>query len=78
MSYLLVHWSVFGVSPHQAEIVILTTGWGLELEMKVHHIGYEKVSSVRRSVSRPRRFVLRMRAILLLCQSVGHFSEVLK
>ena len=42
------------------------------------HIGYEKVSSVRRSVSRPRRFVLRMRAILLLCQSVGHFSEVLK
>ena len=42
------------------------------------HIGYEKVSSVRRSVSRPRRFVLRMRAILLLCQSVGHISEVLK
>ena len=36
MSYLLVHWSVFGVSPHQAEIVILTTGWGLELGTKVH------------------------------------------
>ena len=29
---------MFGVSPHQAEIVILTTGWGLELETKVHGV----------------------------------------
>ena len=42
------------------------------------HIGSRKVSSVRRSVSWLSRFELRMRAILLLCQSVGHISEVLK
>ena len=42
------------------------------------HIGSEKVSTVHCSVSRLSRFVLRMRAILLLCQSVGHFTEVLK
>ena len=42
------------------------------------HIGSGKVSSVRRSVSCLSRFELRMRAILLLCQSVGHISEVLK
>ena len=42
------------------------------------HIGSEKVSTVHCSVSRLSRFVLRMRAILLLCQSVGHLSEVLK
>ena len=42
------------------------------------HIGSEKVSTVCCSVSRLSRFVLRMRAILLLCQSVGHLSEVLK
>ena len=42
------------------------------------HIGSEKVSMVCCSVSRLSRFALRMRAILLLCQSVGHLSEVLK
>ena len=42
------------------------------------HIGFGKVSSVCRSVSCLSRFALRMRAILLLCQSVGHISEVLK
>ena len=42
------------------------------------HIGSGKISSVQCSIRRPRRFVLRMRAILLLCQSVGHYSEVLK
>ena len=44
----------------------------------IGHIGSGKVSSVRRSVSCLSRFELRMRAILLLCQSVGHISEVLK
>ena len=43
-----------------------------------YHIGSGKVSSVHRSVSCLSRFELRMRAILLLCQSVGHISEVLK
>ena len=44
----------------------------------IGHIGFGKVSSVCRSVSCLSRFALRMRAILLLCQSVGHISEVLK
>ena len=39
------------------------------------HIGYEKVSTVHCSVSWLSRFVLRMRAIVLHCQSVSHFSE---
>ena len=51
--------------------------WCSELRVKVH-IGSEKVSTLCCSVSRLSRFVLRMRAILLLCQSVGHLSEVLK